>query len=138
MSLNLPFGIKVINPLPLDHYYLNGGSPYADVATANGLLPSAIRYIGMTVNINGEEYWYKSGILDVNLVKKIESQILGYTHVQGSPSVTWNIPHGLGREPIIEIRDNSGNVWEAEKDHTDNNNAVVTLAFAMAGVAECR
>lgn len=83
MSLELPFGIKVINPVPLDSKYLNtGGTPYATVSEANLQVPYSIRHIGLTVNINGVEYWYKDGIFDFDLIIKSAGSLLditGYT-----------------------------------------------------------
>ena len=53
MSLELPFGIKVLNPLPLDHYaYAADGTPWNNVAAANAGVVSGVRYLGMTVIID--------------------------------------------------------------------------------------
>ena len=38
--------------------------------TDNDLIKWKVRHRGLTVNINGEEYWYKDGIADSNLVLK--------------------------------------------------------------------
>ena len=58
-ALELPFGLKVLNPLPVDDKYLSGGTPYTSVGAVNGAIVEAIRHQGLTVNINGIEYWYK-------------------------------------------------------------------------------
>jgi len=74
MPFELPFSIKLINPQSVDFYYLSGGTtPYSSVAQANSAT-AGVRYIGLTVNINGVEYWYKNGITDGDLIlKTVES-----------------------------------------------------------------
>jgi hypothetical protein len=69
-NLELPFGIKVLNPTSLDAKYLNDGVPYADVTEVNSLIVAGIRHTGLTVNIIGVEYWYANGVTDSDLVIK--------------------------------------------------------------------
>ena len=69
-SLELPFGIKVLNPTPVDAKYLNDGVPYTDVSEVNAAIGAGIRHTGLTVNIGGVEYWYATGIGDGDLVIK--------------------------------------------------------------------
>ena len=69
-NLELPFGIKVLNPVSLDAKYLNEGVPYTGVTEVNSLVPIGIRHVGLTVNISGVEYWYAAGITDPDLVIK--------------------------------------------------------------------
>ena len=73
MSLELPYGVKVLNPEPVDAKYLNGSAVYTGITQANSLIPQAIRHIGLTVNINNDEYWYASGTTDGDLVLKFSS-----------------------------------------------------------------
>jgi hypothetical protein len=70
-NLELPFGIKVLNPTSLDAKYLNDGVPYVSISGANAAIVSGIRHIGLTVNIANDEYWYRDGIGDGQLVEKI-------------------------------------------------------------------
>lgn len=70
MSLELPFGVRVLNQTPADDKYLNNGVAYTDVNEVNSLLPIGIRHIGLTVNINNVEYWYGTGIADLDLIEK--------------------------------------------------------------------
>jgi hypothetical protein len=70
MSLQLPFGIRVLNQLPVENKYLNGSVPYTGTTQANTLIPIGIRHVGLTVNINNVEYWYENGIDDIDLVIK--------------------------------------------------------------------
>ena len=81
MSIKLSDSIRVGQQKPLEDKYFNELVPYTSISQVNTLLPKAIRHRGLTVNINGEEYWYKDGIEDENLVfksnqKTIMSQII--------------------------------------------------------------
>ena len=72
MSLQLPFGVRVLNASPVENkYFSNAGTPYTSVSQANTQIASGVRHIGLTVNINNVEYWYENGILDNDLVIKI-------------------------------------------------------------------
>lgn len=68
MSLELPYGIKVLDNTPLDSLY----GPYADVAAAKAAIPQAIRYDGLTVQITGtgEYHWLAADLSDTGLVAK--------------------------------------------------------------------
>src|SRR5207249_4336983 len=37
------------------------------------------RFTGLTVNINGDEYWYKTSITDGSLILKVSSALSGIT-----------------------------------------------------------
>ena len=83
MSIKLSDSIRVGQQKPLEDKYFNELSPYTSTSQVNTLLPKAVRHIGLTVNINGEEYWYKDGIEDANLVLKVPnidtSNLVPYT-----------------------------------------------------------
>ena len=71
MSIKLSDSIRVGQQKPLEDKYFNELVPYTSTSQVNTLLPKAVRHIGLTVNIDGEEYWYKDGIEDANLVLKV-------------------------------------------------------------------
>ena len=71
MAINLTDSIRVGQQKPVEDKYFNGLDPYTSIKQVNELLPRKIRHIGLTVNINREEYWYKDGIEDANLVLKV-------------------------------------------------------------------
>lgn len=138
MSLELPFGVKVLNPTSLDHYYSVGGTPYASIAAVNAAIPAAVRYRGLTVNINGDEYWYKNGTLDGNLVMKTPTTDAHYIHTQGMAAQVWSIAHHLNKRPSIHFEDMSGNVMYPEIIHIDNNNAQAIFGNSgYSGTAYC-
>ena len=67
---------KDFNPLPsIDSAY----GPYSSIQDANSKTHVQDRSLGLTVGIiqNGliEEYWYKTGVEDINLVKKTLSRV---------------------------------------------------------------
>ncbi len=71
MAIKLSDSIRVGQQKPLEDKYFNELVPYTSTTQVNTLLPKAVRHIGLTVNVNKEEYWYKDGIEDSNLVLKI-------------------------------------------------------------------
>ena len=71
MAINLTDSIRVGQQKPVDDKYFNGLVPYKSTTEANNLIKWEVRHRGLTVNINGEEYWYKDGIKDANLVLKV-------------------------------------------------------------------
>lgn len=73
MSIQLSDNLNVGQQKPLDDKYFNGRYPYESISQVNSILTTGLRYIGLTVNINGDEYWYKDGIGNENLVLKVNS-----------------------------------------------------------------
>ena len=72
MSIKLSDNIRIGQQKPIEDKYFNELNPYTSTAEVNTLLPKSLRYIGLTVNINGEEYWYKHGIGNDHLIKKLD------------------------------------------------------------------
>ena len=73
MAINLSDNIYTSAPKPTDSRYLCNLVPYASVSQANSNIvggSGGVRYTGLTVNIAGNEYWYKTGIGDGDLVLK--------------------------------------------------------------------
>lgn len=70
-QLELPYSVKVLNPRPLDAFYFNSsGTPYTNTAQVISQIIAAVRYRGLTVNVNGTEYWFAAGTADGDLVAK--------------------------------------------------------------------
>jgi len=73
-ALGFPFGFFTNDDLPQDGKYFNRVTklPYASIAEATGLvlMPLAVRHKGLTLNIAGDEYWWKDGIQNDDLVEK--------------------------------------------------------------------
>jgi len=60
-----------------------------------------------------------------------------FVHSQGSPSGTWTINHNLGFRPNVTLLDTGGVEFDATVVHTSVNQAIATLAPALAGTAIC-
>jgi len=87
MALNLPFNIKPVNPTAnVDERYGNH-STLAEALTAT----AGTRAIGLTVLIDGEEYWFKNGISDGDLVVKVPP-LEGVLILQGNWDASTNTP----------------------------------------------
>ncbi len=82
MAIQYNENIKIAAPAPLDKRYLSTRTslgvqlPYSGETEVNTTIISSERYTGLTVNINGIEYWYKDGVDDVDLIER--SMILQY------------------------------------------------------------
>lgn len=74
MPITLNDGLKVNAPRASDMRYgkITSGktAPYASVAEALALVPIPYRYVGLTINISNEEWWWKTGVNDGDLVIK--------------------------------------------------------------------
>jgi hypothetical protein len=74
MAINFPDNINLGVGNPIDSKYLTtGNTTYVSVAAVNARITLAQRYVGLTVNINNVEYWYKDDVNDVDLVLKTAS-----------------------------------------------------------------
>jgi hypothetical protein len=133
MSLELPYPVKVVNPIALDHYYSDDGTPYVSIAAANTAIPSGIRYLGLTCNINGAEYWYKSGLTDPDLIVKPTD--LYHEHDQQTPSASWSVTHNLGKYPSVMIIDSVNNHVEGDIEYTSANTLTITFSSTFSGKA---
>ena len=82
MAIVLSDNIQVNAPKPIDSRYSNNLVPYSDVSIANAAIVSGVRYTGLTINVGGNEYWYKNGITDPDLIIKLGggSAITGATN----------------------------------------------------------
>lgn len=74
MALELPFGIKPLNPVPVEYWTgpYSGSSIQEAIDTANSGIPSAVRFVSMEASliVSGvaQKYWYASGTNDIDLV----------------------------------------------------------------------
>ena len=82
MSIKLSDSIRVGQQKPLEDKYFNELVPYTSTTQVNNLVSKAVRHIGLTVNIDGEEYWYKDGIEDENLIFKSSQKTIEVTRYE--------------------------------------------------------
>ena len=82
-TIEIPKGVRTLTAAPVVSIYLNNaGNPYTDIAEVNSEILFAVRYDGMTVNIQGVEYWYTAGLGDTDLVVKAGLLIIPKTYAQ--------------------------------------------------------
>jgi len=68
MAIILNDNIKINAGKPVDTKYLNSSNqPYSSTSDVNTVIPLALRYSGLTVNVGNDEYWYYNGITDTDL-----------------------------------------------------------------------
>ena len=71
MAIILNDNLQINTGKPVDLKYLTSTNiPYSAVTAVNNAISVSYRYSGLTVNILGEEYWYKNGITDGDLIPK--------------------------------------------------------------------
>lgn len=112
---------------------------------ANYNIPLTLRSPGMTVGIlvgvdTVEEYWYNGGISDVNLVRKIPTDLKSdahYIHDQYAPADIWEITHNLEKFPTIQIVDSSNKVIEGHIEHENENKSIAMFNGKFSGKAIC-
>jgi hypothetical protein len=82
MAIGLNDNIFTNAPKPSDDRY----GPFATLAAAITGVPSAVRYIGLTVGVGSPvaEYWFKNGLTDSDLIAKIPDTFV-YRHDYVTP-----------------------------------------------------
>jgi hypothetical protein len=71
MAISLNDNIRTQAPKPSDNRYLNlNNLPYTGTSQVLSQIPSSERHIGLTVNVNNNEYWFKTGTTNSSLVLK--------------------------------------------------------------------
>ena len=71
--------------------YFNDTQPWASVAEVLAGIPIGERHIGLTVNIDKVEYWFKEDIQDVNLVLKYPIITFFLTETVGESVLTGDV-----------------------------------------------
>lgn len=96
MALNLPFNIKPVNPTA------NLDERYGNHATIQDALDATAgtRAIGLTVLVNGVEYWFRDGISDGDLRIKLPAVL--------APQGNWNASTNT---PDISATTETGYYW---------------------------
>jgi hypothetical protein len=76
MAIQLNDNLKINAGKPIDTRYLTtGNTTYLSTTDVNTAIPQPLRYTGLTVNILGTEFWYKTGVTNASLVEKKYSTI---------------------------------------------------------------
>src|ERR1035437_3850373 len=77
MAIILNDNLKINAGKPIDSRYLTtGNTVYSSTGATNSAIPVPLRYTGLTVNVLGTEYWYKTGVSNINLIQKKYDTVL--------------------------------------------------------------
>lgn len=85
MAIQLSDNIDRRTGKPLDSVYLNGVTPWTNLAQVDAGIPVSYRYRGLTVLVGATEYWFgggASGVLLANLVVKGGSNCIQVTQAE--------------------------------------------------------
>ncbi|HEY6143749.1 MAG TPA: tail fiber domain-containing protein [Flavobacterium sp.] len=99
-SLQLPGGLKTLNPQPeIARYYNVAGSTYIATTQVLSEIVPAARYVGQTFLIVNTEYWFMPTTADADLVAK-SADDSGFVHKAGAETLTgektWTLPIDQG------------------------------------------
>ena len=118
-SITAPRGLQTLNPSPeISRYYNKANTPYTNTAQVLSEVSSVVRYIGQTFLVVDEEWWFKSGKLNTDLVLKQDSGT-GITDLDYTPSPTQGtITSSTGTDAIIPLANetNAGLITPDEKN----------------------
>jgi hypothetical protein len=112
MAIILNDNLKINAGKPIDSRYLTtGNTTYASTGATNSAIPIPLRYTGLTVNILGTEYWYKTGVVDINLIqKKYDTVLPTGSFVTGATNIGYFSGHtSVQTLPITNLPDNNYN-----------------------------
>ena len=110
MAINVSDSLNVTQQKSIDKKYDNDGAGYLSIAAVNAAIPISVRSIGLTVNIQGVEYWYKEGLSNGNLILKTSTspswqETINTNNTVNSPSGASNFKVNLGdTNPEITIK----------------------------------
>ena len=107
-SITAPRGLQTLNPSPeISRYYNKVDAPYINTAQVLSEVLSPVRYPGQTFLVGNEEWWFKNGKLNTDLVLKQDSGT-GITDLDYTPSPTQGtVTSSTGTDAIISLADNT-------------------------------
>lgn len=87
-------------------------------------LVSAAAGNSMVLGADGKLYVPTGGVTD-------RSQV----HTQATAAAIWNVDHGMGKFPAVEIFDSAGDEVEGDIRHIDSNSLRIVFSAPFSGVA---
>ena len=134
MSIQINDNIFISAGKPIESKYLNiNNNKYTSIAEVNSSIPISLRYIGLTVNINNIEYWYKDGLLDVDLIeKKFNTEISLGDYVTGGTNMGfYSGPSGVLTLPIDHLTNSD---YDGEYKSLYNNYYRDSIGYIRVGI----
>jgi len=72
MAKTLNDNLKISAGKPIDSKYLNqANTTYTGTSQVLSQIPLSERYVGLTVSVNNQEFWFKTGVTSTSLVQKL-------------------------------------------------------------------
>jgi hypothetical protein len=125
-SIETQSGIKVLNNYPVDSkYYNNSKLPYSSVSEVMSQILQTLRYQGLTVNINGIEYWWNTNDVSINPVIKstvqiqsdwLESDSTQYDFIKNKPSSVKGDTGATGPQGLQGVEGPKGDAGDTGND----------------------
>jgi len=88
MAINFNDNLRILKGQPIDsRYFATNGLPYTSTSSVLTQIPLTYRYLGLTVNVNKTEYWFKDDLYTLILKESGTDSSAGGSGVI-SPSIT--------------------------------------------------
>lgn len=88
MAINFNDNLNILKGQPIDsRYFATNGLPYTSTSSVLSQIPITYRYLGLTVNVNKVEYWFKDDLNTIILKETGTDSSAGGSGVI-SPSIT--------------------------------------------------
>lgn len=139
MAITLNDNIKINAGKPIDNKYLSPlNTAYSSISAVNTAIPIGERYLGLTVNINNVEYWYKDGVTDINLVeKKYNTVIPEGDYITGGTNIGYfSGKTGIQTLPINHLVENDfdGNYESLYNSYYRDVNGIIQVGIPSDGI----
>jgi hypothetical protein len=139
MAIILNDNLQINAGKPIDSRYLTtGNTAYVSTGATNSAIPVPLRYAGLTVNILGTEYWYKTGVADINLIqKKYDTVLPTGSFVTGATNIGYFSGHtSVQILPITNLPDNNynGNYYSIYNNYYRGTDGKIHVGVPSDGI----
>ena len=139
MAIILNDNLQINAGKPIDSRYLTtGNTAYVSTGATNSAIPVPLRYTGLTVNILGTEYWYKTGVADINLIQKKYDTVLPISSfVTGATNIGYFSGHtSVQTLPITNLPDNNynGNYYSIYNNYYRGTDGKIHVGVPSDGI----
>lgn len=149
MGIILNDNIKINAGKPSESKYLStGNTVYLSISEVTGTtgVPISERYLGLTVNINNTEYWFKTGVTNTDLIEKkydstipIEDFITGATNIgffSGYTGVQTLSLSTLNQAPLTNYLDYDGDYVSQYNWFYRGDDGIIHVGIPNDGIAK--
>lgn len=126
MSVVVNDSIQSNSPKSLDNKYLKAGiATYSSVGEVNGFLVQPYRHRGLTVLIGSDEYWYRDGVTDGDLILKSGTGSSVWGTITGTLSDQADLQIALDARELAITGGTTLQYWRGDKSWQTLNTSVV-------------